>query len=75
MDADLDAVQASIERWNGLNTEDATALVAELRAARDAHRDLQWLHEDLDALDVTAASAHRLRRILDTWDKVAGDGA
>ncbi len=56
---DLDATQAGIDRWNGLNTEDATAVVAELRAAREVveafctyrdHRGDRPLGRLLDAL-------------------------
>lgn len=43
---DLDAVQAGIERWNGLNTEDATALVAELRIARQVLGPAKAIYED-----------------------------
>jgi len=48
---------------------DVPALVAELRAARQAREALRDLHGDLDAHDLTAAAAHRLRRVLTVWDK------
>ena len=47
-------------------------LMTELRAARTARQELGVLHADLHAYDVLAASAHRLSRILNVWDKATG---
>jgi hypothetical protein len=67
---DLNEVQASIGRWHGLNTQAAMALVAELRAAREARDEIDRLYEDDRIL---LGEDERLLQLLATWDKATGE--
>jgi len=50
---------------------DWAALVAELRVAREARKNLAVFHTNLGANDLFAAVAHRLGNILREWDQGA----
>jgi succinate dehydrogenase/fumarate reductase flavoprotein subunit len=57
-------VQAELDRLIAEYRE----VTAELEAAQQARQELERLFADLNRLDLTAAAAHRLSRILRDWD-------
>jgi hypothetical protein len=72
------ALVAEIRRFHQMQDRFANflysaAVAAEVRAARDAREDLHELQGDLDAMDLTAASAHKLDGILRRWDKATAE--
>jgi len=67
---DLDEVQASIERCHVLNPQAAMALVAELRAAREARDEIDRLYIDGQ---IRLDEDERLLHLLATWDRAGAN--